>query len=127
MQLRKLWELQPPCVVISRLHFHLPESSHAPDRHLISISHAVRPSNTPPKGCGSSSRGQFPGESHQPLPGSVKWLKAGLINFSVLILHSPLRISGLGIDLLVLYFFTIQISFNAWQKSHLDLEVTVRL
>ena len=66
MQLRKLWELQLPCVVISTLYFHLLEISHAPDRFLISISHAVRPSDTPPKGCDPSSRGQFPGEPHQP-------------------------------------------------------------
>ena len=49
----------------------------------------------------------FPqGSPHQ----AVKLLKAALINFSLLILHSPLRISGLGIDFLVLYFVTIQIS-----------------
>lgn len=43
-------------------------------------------------------------------PKAVKLLKAALINFSLLILHSPLRICGLGIDFLVLYFVTIQIS-----------------
>lgn len=66
MQLRELWEWQLPSAVISTLHFHLLKISHAPDRRLISIPHAVRPRDTPPEGCDPSSWDQFPGESHQP-------------------------------------------------------------
>lgn len=128
MQLRKLWELQLPCIVISRLHFHLPEISHAPDRRLISISHAVRPSHTPPKGWDCSSRGQFPGESHQPSrPSQWNGSRPGWVISPCL--SCPLLSGYLGLELSSwsCTFSQSKLALMQRQKSHLDLELTVRL